>query len=162
MNTIKRLICLAFCLIFAFAIVGCTGEKFFDAKDGSITVLLDSSFKEIKRDESVLYLESRNCVFNAVKEDKASLQSTMFEFEKIDEYQYATIWLEVNKIVADVKQQEGTKNYYFEFEKDGAYSYVVPFRGSDAYYLCQFICVASEKETYKPKFVKWSQQILFN
>lgn len=161
-------IILSFALIFVTLIsfVACStnAEKTFTC-DAGLTIKLTNAFKEKEVVSQTYYLESRNIIFLATKEEYTLLESNSFMNDPSTKTKedYAELIKTANNITAQVTSDSENDLVYFSYEKSVSgntyYYFAVIEKGTDAFWLCQFACLSRNKDSMQSKFIEYAKTI---
>ncbi|MGM9680466.1 MAG: hypothetical protein ACI3XR_03065 [Eubacteriales bacterium] len=160
----KKFLALILCtvtLLTTLALASCS-ENTKEYSSSGITVTLPDSFVEKELIGYTYYLQSTDVIFAAVKEE-FSAATLIPGFKDYTLKQYADLVVTANLLtgIATVEETDGLT--YLTYEKDVSgqtYFYIAPvFKGSDAFWLVNFGCFASDKDEYSEKFIEWAKTI---
>ena len=159
----KKLLALVISLIAVIAcavgLTGCTSEKTFEKAGMQIT--LTSKFTEKELLSQTAYYESRDAIVTVLKEE-FSLASG---FGSYTLGEYTDLVLKQNQLSADKNTREGKDYMYFSYEKTVSgkdfYYLATTFKADDAFWLIQFACNVSQKDSKQETFLKWADTVTF-
>ncbi len=156
-------VCLLIALtLFLFGGCGEAKPKDFTCSAG-LTITLTDKFYEGSKIAYTMYAESSDVLFVAQKESFENLQSIGID-ENSTLMQYARAVISSNTLLNITPQEDEENNLtYFDYEKTSEgrtfHYYAVVAKGSDAFWLCQFICEARNTSSLKPTLVKYAKSI---
>lgn len=140
-------------------LAGCSQEKTFEKAGMQIT--LTSNFHEKDYVSMTAYYESRDAIVTVLKEEFSLVDG----FKNYTLTQYTNTVLKANKLTAAVSTREGKDYQYFTYEKSVSgkdfYYLATTHKASDAFWLIQFACVVSDKDSYTEKFLGWADTVVF-
>ncbi len=133
-------------------------EKQF-SKSG-LTITLTDEFSENDSSTMTALYSSQEYVVAVLKEEFTLLEQAGIATD-ISETEYAQIVLTNNSIEGSPTTEDGLVTISYEMEANGKnMSYWgVAKKGSDAFWLVQFVCESDIFEESKPQFVEWAQTI---
>lgn len=153
----------AFLLLFAvsFTLIGCSEKSKKFTSDAGLSIELTSGFYEKEIVSQTMYLESKNMIFTALKEEKDLFEDYGINFNVYSLNQYASLVIKNNNVTTEVLS-EGELTYFI-YEKtvsgrDFTYKAYV-FKSSDAFWLCQFACQTKDFKKLEPKMSKYAKTI---
>ena len=130
------------------------GEAKIFQKDG-FQITLTDAFEEQKSQQGFdAYYVANFCGVCVLKED-FSLKEGLAE-ESIDEYIKGVI--KNNKHIG-VEPQTKDGLYFYEFSRDGRCIISYSYKGSDAFWIVQFICNQKDKDTLTDIFFLWAKSV---
>lgn len=140
-------------------LAGCSKEKTFEKAGMQIT--LTSDFYEKDYVSLTAYYESRSAIVTVTKEEFSLLDG----FKNYTLTQYTNTVLKANKLTAEVSSREGQNYQYFTYEKSVSgkdfYYLATTHKGTDAFWLIQFACEVSDKDSYTETFLGWADTVTF-
>lgn len=139
-------------------LTACSSPKEFSVS--GMTITLTSQFVEKDVVGQTKCYQSLRVIVTALKESFSTLGvSQSFTLQE-----YTKAVLAANKITATIKT--GEKYYSFTYEKNvegqDYYYFATTHKSGDAFWLIQFACFKSDKETYQPTFEKWADSVVFD
>ena len=153
------IIILAFITTFSFS--GCSlGQSKLYESEAGISVTLPDGFYEKSYITATYYLESSDVLFLVTKEDFSSLSIVDINANStLDDYAEVVIYQ--NSLVSNIIHESGLTYfvYYKTISSKTYYYFAVVKKGSDSFWLCQFVCDNSDRDEYQPKFLEWAQTI---
>lgn len=152
-------VCVSFCLI---ACGGAKPKTF--TSDAGISITLTDVFYEKSMVSQTLYLESQKAIFVALKEDFSSFSNLGYNTESMTLMDYANLVISNNKLDVSATENDGLVSFNYSKDVSGKdfYYKAYVFKGSDAFWLCQFACENSNKNTYDDQFNTWAKTIKIN
>ncbi len=162
-SSINKLLLLGLIMLTLFSVVACgskTKEKEFKS-DAGLTITLNTNFYEKSIASQTMYLESKDSIFCALKEEFENLSAVELGAESTIE-EYATQVKENNLITSELKTQDSLS--YMDYSKTVTgrefFYRAYIFKGTDAFWLCQFACVEAEKDAQIKNFTTWAKTIV--
>lgn len=151
-------------VVLAVSLAGCFGgsPKTFEKSGMSIT--LTTAFTEKSIVSQTAYYESRDSIVTVLKEEFSNLNGGNGSSWTVSKY--TDVVLGNNGMSTSAKETREGKDYlYFTFEKTVTgrefYYLATTHKGTDAFWLIQFACLASEKDTMTEKFLGWADSVTF-
>ena len=155
----KNLIKLFSIVLVALLLFGCSKDtKTFEEDDFKITV--EGDFKKDELAGFTYYYESSDVIVTALKESFTSLKSLGVNNETTLE-EYTKLILTSNNKEEELK----TRNDYMYFEYtstvdgDDFYYIAATYKSDDAFWLINFMCMKSDKNKFKEKFLSWADTV---
>lgn len=147
------------CLCVGLSACGAKAKTF--SKEG-LTITLTTEFQEKEIVSQTLYLQSSDVIFVALKETNDSLTESGYNVEEMNTSAYAKIVIENNNVEAIVEEDENLTTFSFCKNVSGKnICYVAyTFKGTDAFWLCQFACDVKDEQNFRPQFKVWAQTII--
>ena len=140
-------------------IAGCSSPKTFEKAGMQIT--LTSSFTEKEIVSQTAYYESTSAIVTVLKEEFTLLP----DFENYTVSQYTDMVLTTNNLTAEKSTREGKDYMYFTYEKSVSgkdfYYLATTHKGEDAFWLIQFACSVSQKDSKTDTFLGWADTVTF-
>lgn len=137
----------------------CASEKTFEKAGMKIT--LTSDFYEKELVSQTAYYESPSVIVTALKEE-FTLMSGLSGYSLS---RYTDMVLTNNGVSAGKHEREGKDYMYFTYEKTVSgkdfYYLATTHKSDDAFWLIQFACAASAKDSKTPTFLGWADTITF-
>lgn len=153
----NALICLVAALTFITA--GCNKETTY-SKHG-MTITMDEGFEERTHKNFTWYLVKGQINIAAIKE---AFEGD-FNKENYDLETYTEAVQRANDTDIEVHTRENQGYMYYHYTKTietNTFFYLVTIHDSeDAYWLVQFACLESNKESHTDKFLTWADSITF-
>lgn len=152
---------LTFGFVFLFALTACgKKDKTFKSEAG-IEITMDASFQEKELISQTLYLESKDMVFTALKEDKWLFEQLNINFETYSLNSYTELVISSNNLSVNIENKEGL--VFFKYEKQASgknFTYkAYTFKGSDAFWLCQFGVKSKNYDALSNNMTKYAKTI---
>ena len=152
-------------LLVIFLICGCSlfEEKTKEYSLKGLHVTMGEGMKEEKNDSFTSYLEGKHYIFTSLKETFESLKVVnLTEESKVSDY--AKLVIENNKLDKKLIEKDGLTYFKYDSTIEGTkYFYMAfTFKSKDAFWLINFACLDSEKDSYESKFIKWAKTIKFD
>ena len=163
----KKYLCLIICTALMIAFSGCTtdlGDEEETYSSNGFSITMNNGFRKKDMQAVTYYLESRQVMFTALKESIASLADSGITADSTLQ-EYMDVVVEANKLDGTAVQ-EGNGGNVLYLNHEGAangksYFYTVAaVKGSDAFWLCNFICQTDIRSEYEPKFLDWAATIV--
>lgn len=148
-------------VITTFSFSGCSFGSSLYEFDSGISITLPSGFYEKSHISMTYYLESSDALFLAIKEDFSTLGTVYIDgSSSVDDYAEVVIYQ--NSLSSEVQHLSGLTCFTYTKSVSGkSFFYLaVVKKGTDAFWLCQFVCEDSDKDEYQPKFLTWGQTIV--
>lgn len=164
----KRAAALLLVLCCLFSLMGCSAKKVYEADAKTFTndglqIELTESFraKEDYEGYTVCYDSAEVAVF-VLKEAFTLAEGS--ESLSLEEYAGYVYEANASKNPDDVTTVDGLTCMEYTFDNNGSeYSYFCAmFKGSDAFWLVQFVCMDTIYEEYKPYFIEWAKTVKVN
>ncbi len=160
----KNLTIVLVLLVSSLSFVACGGPK---AKtftsDAGLSITLNDSFYEKNIVSQTMYLESKTMIFVALKEDFTTVQNAGYNPTTMTLMDYAALVIKNNKLNVSAKFDEQNNLTYINYQKSVSGKnfnyYAVVFKGTDAFWLCQFGCESKNYNSYKSQFVNFAKTI---
>ncbi len=156
----KKLVCL---LLVGFLLTGCAllnNTKTYTSN--GISVTMDSGFYEKELVSQTVYLESKDAIFTALKEDYASLAAVNITKDSTLK-DYTDIVKTVNGMTESFTEKDGL--IYATYEKNVSgkdfFYLVTAYKTDDAFWLVNFACNKKDKAKFEPKFIEWAKTVEF-
>lgn len=160
-HTARRLGAALLVLVGALSLFACGGgEKTYSFDEFSIT--MEAGLAQKKIDGQTYYLEGRRMIF-AVNKQLFSGLSGLSSASTVADYVEAVFDNNGLSATPLAVTDGATPFEYFTYEKtvEGKdYFYLAAaFKGTDSFFLCNFSCFLSDKDSYQPKFLTYAQSI---
>ncbi|NCA66809.1 MAG: hypothetical protein EOM87_01950 [Clostridia bacterium] len=128
-----------------------------------ITITMGSGFKEKAEASSTIYWERSDAMLKVIKETFSMLATAgLNRYSSLLEYMEAVLNNNDYGSVA-VQRTESDKFLYMTYEytvNNVSYFYLsAVYKGTDAFWLCTFASLSSEKEKFEPKFLAWAETV---
>lgn len=160
----KPLVCVILIVITALVCCACgqPADKTYEEEGFKIT--MPSGFYSKELASVTYYFEKKDAIVTALKEEFTVLEQVADINAQSTEKEYAEL-VKANNIginTSDVKTADNGV-IYFTYEnsvngKDFYYTAVIT-KGSDAFWLCNFACVLSDKDEFAQEFIDWAATI---
>lgn len=157
---IKKNVILFFILALCVtSITGCSNDpKNFTY--GNLTVTLNKTFSESKRNGFDLYVTSENVIFSVVEESEENLEFSGYTISNLKGYCEEIMLL--NEVSEDSLKQRN--DYYYFINKKtisgASYTYVhCMYYGAGSYWICEFVCKTKNYDSYKDRIFKWADSV---
>lgn len=149
-------------LLTLLSVIACGPKsKEFNSPAG-LKITLTTKFYEKEIVGQTLYLESQNAIFCALKESFTDLSVLNITSENSIE-DYAEVVKNTNHLSAELKTDENNLTY-MDYEKTvtgrNFFYRAYFFKGTDAFWLCQFACLETNKDSETSNFVEWANTIV--
>ena len=141
------------------SLTGCSNDpKNFTYEN--LTITLNKTFTESKRNGFDLYVTSENVIFSVVEESEENLEFSGYTISNLKNYCEEIMIL--NDVSSDSLQQRN--NYYYFTNKKtisgASYTYVhCMYYGSGSYWICEFVCKTKNYDSYKNRIFKWADSV---
>lgn len=147
------------CLCVGLSACGAKAKTF--SKEG-LTITLTTEFQEKEIVSQTLYLQSSDVIFVALKETNDSLTEAGYNVEEMNASAYAKVVIANNNMEATVEEDENLITFsYSKNVSDKDICYVAyTFKGTDAFWLCQFACDVKDEQDFRPQFKAWAKTIV--
>ena len=159
----KRIISALLVALLMFSLVSCVGESAKTFTSNGMSITLTNAFKENTYEGYTVCYESKDAAVFVLKE-AFSLQEDMSEMS-LDDYAKLVYSANASKSPSEISKEDGLTFIEYDFhseEENQTYSYFTTmFKGTDAFWIVQFI---SKKEAYDAKrqnFVDWAKTVEF-
>ena len=157
----KKIIAFIFCFMLAFSACACTNILNADLKEYTaedFSIMLPDEFE--KEDKYTVSFR-KNDVFVWVIRDHFSNLDGSEEWSAAD-YADAIYKVNIGKSPS-MSENEGLhimEYTVFNEHENKTYTYFTTmYKGSDSFWMVQFVCEDKEYETYKPHFTKWAKTV---
>lgn len=137
----KKICIIMIYFVCLLGLTGCSEKAKTFMNDAGIEITLNESFYEKDLISQTLYLESAKMAFIALKEEKSLIeQATGTRFDLYSLFDYTRLVIRNNQLSADIKSDDDLLYFIYEKEVSGKnFTYqAYTFKGSDAFWLCQF------------------------
>lgn len=157
------------CFAFLFACVsvvlfaaGCGAQEKEFSHESGVSVTLTTDFEEYQASGFDYALTSSSVMFIAKKETFDVIESAGYD-TNMSLNDYAELCVTNNLLSSTVEVDEESGLTYFVYNKSvqgDKYSYVAfVFKGTDAFWLCQFACLEQSYDNQESKIFDWATTI---
>ena len=160
-----RILALLFAFALGLSLVACgksaneTTARY--EKDG-IAVTMRGGCVESDVDGTVLYLSWDEGAFLANGESFDMFREADLDPETTTLEDYAEMCIDTAGVDAAPESDEyGNVCFSYTYDNDGEtyFYYDVVKKGSDAFWICNFVCLDAQRDTYEPLFAEWAASI---
>lgn len=151
---------IAFLLAFTITLDFINVSKKETFKENGFEITLTNDFKTSELTQATAYFESNNAIVVAYKEPLEDLKEANIDKDSSLE-DYAKVILKAND--SNYKLQKNGNLLYYEYEStvedELFYYFVTVTKSDDAFWVINFASQESNKNIYKPEFIKWAKSI---
>lgn len=151
-------------VLLAVSFTGCFGATPRNFEKSGMNITLTTAFNEKSIVSQTAYYESRNAIVTVLKEEFENFNGGNGEAWTVSRYTDAV--LSNNGMPSLTKNTREGKDYiYFTYEKTVTgrdfYYLATTHKGTDAFWLIQFACVATDKDKMTEQFLEWADTVTF-
>lgn len=161
----KRIIALLLCVISLLTFVACSDDGLVEySHESGITVRLPEGYREGTLEGAVYMLYGDDGFFIAVRDSFADLDKA-YDMSAASKSvaEYGTFIVRGYGLQTQLILQDKERAYFTYTKENSAgeefFYYAAVRKGSDAFWLCQYVCKAELSELHMGTFEEWSQKI---
>lgn len=133
------------------------------SKNG-ITLTLPGNFSETEAEGYDYALESRDVAVMVLKERFSDYEALGVSVSDMTLFDYAGLIITANGLPEStpISTADGLTSFTYEREVDGDefYYYSVAYKGSDAFWIVQFVCIAKDKNDKQSDFAEYAKSVV--
>ena len=162
MVNMKKYIYLVIICLLTITLIGCKSTK--TLKCSGFTMEVDKSYVKEKLADYELYAYNNVSFIVAIKDTKESIIKANHDFDSMSFEEFKKFFCKNNGIEEVPLNEKDNLNYFDYLKKAEGKQYwfrTFVFKTEDAFWVCQFGCLFTERANYEYKFIDWAKTISF-